>query len=422
MKMLRHEKIGKNENLMSYNLNYGATAAEVDSQPLHVHRHQTQPKPCIPAEGYTSLVIGQDLYSITNYTADIGTEPFGFMSYTALKSSTGSLTGLKDPINYGSGIEWVQGLVDKYPHAALQIGLYLVDVCDDVLSGELDDKIEALGNYLGSLPTTIYLRIGYEFDSYENHYPTDKYIEVFRKIVTHFKLKQINNIAYVWHATGFTPRDNLPIDSWYPGDEYVDWCGISLFQQPYECEQEFQCVFLHADHVIKFCKKHSKPMMIAESTPFGGIIDIPSRVPEPVHTSPPKNGAGYEGDSWYRWFANVIDYIEYHDIRMWSYINCNWDAQPMWQKNHAKGVRWGDTRIEAYHNIRQKWILEVLQSNRYNWMNNDKIRDAVCSNQGYNASFSSLPVFFVLAGCLTVVCLILITIRAKRQQGYTIIN
>jgi hypothetical protein len=36
-----------------------------------------------------------------------------------------------------------------------------------------------------------------------------------------------------------------------------------------------------------------------------------------------------------------------HDVRIWSYINCNWDAQPMWQLKHANGVSWGDSRIEG---------------------------------------------------------------------------
>ena len=35
---------------------------------------------------------------------------------------------------------------------------------------------------------------------------------------------------------------------------------------------------------------------------------------------------------------------------MWSYINCNWDAQPMW-----RGEDWGDTRAEAHAELIAIW-------------------------------------------------------------------
>ena len=57
--------------------------------------------PCVPVQGKTALVVGQDFYSITNYTNAFDAIPFGVMSYTALRSDTGDLTGLMDPIDYG---------------------------------------------------------------------------------------------------------------------------------------------------------------------------------------------------------------------------------------------------------------------------------------------------------------------------------
>lgn len=330
--------------------------------------------PCVPSSGYTALVIGQDFFSIQNYTSTFeACVPFGLMAYTALESSTGSLTGLKYPINYGSGIEWISGLVEKYPISAIQLGLYLVDSWDRVISGLLDAKIDELVLYLNSLHVPVYLRIGYEFDSELNRYPTQEYKDMFIHIVERFRLKRNENIAFVWHAAGFRTRNNIPVEEWYPGDDYVDWCGISLFQQPYECQEQFKCEFKHADILIKFCKSNEKPIMIAESTPFGGIIDTNS-------DERSVNEAGYQGDSWRRWYGNVMNYIEKHDIRLWSYINCDWDAQPMWQVNHAEGEMWGDTRVEAYPGIKQKWLEEVIRSRRYRWVNNEEEKDRVCES------------------------------------------
>lgn len=79
--------------------------------------------------------------------------------------------------------------------------------------------------------------------------------------------------------------------------------------------------------------------MIAESTPFGGI-DMNS----------PETEKYSETDPWERWFAKVIDLIEKYDISMWSYINCDWDSQPMW-----RGVGFGETRISFDEKVLSKW-------------------------------------------------------------------
>jgi len=36
------------------------------------------------------------------------------------------------------------------------------------------------------------------------------------------------------------------------------------------------------------------------------------------------------GGAW-QWFGPVLSFINRHDVRLWSYINCDWDAFPMWQ-------------------------------------------------------------------------------------------
>ena len=80
------------------------------------------------------------------------------------------------------------------------------------------------------------------------------------------------------------------------------------------------------DKVVAFAKAEGKEVMIAESTPFGGIEDPAS-----------------SDWTWDAWFGEVLSYIERHDIRYWSYINADWDSQPMWKKNNAEmpdGVHW----------------------------------------------------------------------------------
>jgi hypothetical protein len=50
----------------------------------YVSSQHTAGRPCIPVAGKTALVIGQDYYSIHNYTAALKGNPFGVMSYTGM--------------------------------------------------------------------------------------------------------------------------------------------------------------------------------------------------------------------------------------------------------------------------------------------------------------------------------------------------
>eukprot|EP01039_Chlorochromonas_danica_P002352 gene2352-2576_t len=134
--------------------------------------------PCIPISGKTALIIGEDYNSIKNYSQAFPShsQPFGLMSYTALSNDYGHLTGLRQPIDYGSGIQWVDGLTSLYPTSAIQLGLWIKGQLDGIIQGEYDNEINALANYINeTLTHAFYLRIGYEFDSLENNYDNRNY-------------------------------------------------------------------------------------------------------------------------------------------------------------------------------------------------------------------------------------------------------
>jgi hypothetical protein len=291
----------------------------------------------------------------------MGVSPHVVMSYASLVNLSQTLTALSVPVDYGSGIQWSSGLLSLLPNASLQLGLWLVELVDSVNEGSMDKDITALADYLSALQRPVFLRIGYEFDSLSNHYHPSSYRKAFRHIVNIFQLRDVSNVAFVWHATGEEPRDGLSLESWFPGEEYVDWCGLSFFHQPYTCQIPTKCLFPSAETLVSFCQRYSLPVMIAESTPFGGIIDG-----DPV-PSDAVNEAGYEGSSWNSWFIPILEFIEKHEVKMWNYINTDWDSQEMWQRERAPGVHWGDTRIEQYPGVREKWHHDVLENKRYSW-------------------------------------------------------
>ena len=349
-------------------------------------------RPCVPLKDKVGLIIGQDYWSIKNYTSafhEDNPRPFGLASYTALEGIQGHLTGLWSPINYGSGVEWAGGLKDAYPGSSLQLGLYLVDAEERVANGELDAEIDFLAEFLREFENPVYLRIGYEFDSRENSYDAPKYVAAFRRIVDRIRgqdtrsnrysnansnrfrsreAARASNVAFVWHTTAFEPRDKMSIMDWFPGDSYVDWCGISIFQQPYECKAEFtfEGCMTYAQNMAGFCKRKHIPLMIAESTPFGGIV-----TPEEAKKNPnAKNAAGFNGSTWAKWFSTVLHFIDRFDVKLWTYINCDWESQPIWQMHRAPGLHWGDTRLQTHTVVAESWREQVLRNKKFSWSTN----------------------------------------------------
>lgn len=302
--------------------------------------------PCIPIPGKTGVLIGQDFKSIHDYVESIQyIQPFGTMVYTSLYDETnGALAGLMKAIDYGSGIQWATGLEISYPQATINLGLWLVDQCNMINSGQLDSTIDLMIAAIKYSNHGYYLRVGYEFDWTENHYEPNEYVEAFRHIVHRFKYANITNVRFVWHASTALPlsNSNLSYADYFPGIDVVDLCAVSIFEQPYQKDWHLATSF------AKYCQKMDIPIMIAESTPFGGLID-------PIENSSVKfnssitlvNRAGYDGISWEVWFQPVLQFIKTFDIRIWSYINCNWDSLPMWESKHAPGIHWGDSRVQG---------------------------------------------------------------------------
>jgi hypothetical protein len=284
------------------------TLKEPSGESMSLDRHAF-----VPPHGKCLLLVGQDNRSIDDYVAATGTVPGGVMVYT----------GVHD---FGNVADF-DYLLRKYPRCAFQIGLYMVDSLDRVNNGECDDNIRRLGEWIKSSHRPVYLRVGYEFDFPANKYEPGKYVNAFRHVRDRLDDQGATNVAYVWHSCAAgSPR----IDDWYPGDGYVDWVAISFFAQPVG-----QVV-----PVAEYARRHGKPLMIAESTPYG-------------------LGTGKGQESWDRWFAPVFGFIDKYHVKAFCYIDWRWESQPMF-----KGQGWGDCRIEANDLVKSRW-LETTGSERF---------------------------------------------------------
>ncbi len=333
---------------------------------MNVHAQEIEGK-FVPDGGKQLLVLGQDLGAIggfpspnnDGYYENVASNPGGVTFYTSLPS----LAGLKKMTNWGGGDVCGQCIAEnpKYRNAVISIGLYMVDQLSNINSGTLDDKIIELGQWIKSRNRPVFLRIGYEFDGAWNHYDPDKFVSAWRRIKDIFDSISVENCATVWQACT-SPVDEImdgkheDISVWYPGDEYVDWMAYSWFLND-------STQYRLTNELLDFARQHAKPVMVAESAPQG--YDLYNRRKKniaKIYNGEPGTGSLKKKpeEIWEEWFVPYFEYIDKNSdvIKAVAYINCNWDAQPMWGAPYKQGY-WGDTRVEANKFILSKWRSEI---------------------------------------------------------------
>jgi len=298
----------------------------------------------LPLAGAFELGIGQDVENIELYVASVNEAPAP--RYVMAYTSMAHLRGLWEPTDYGSGVEFASKSLADVEGASLQLGLYLDDL-EAIVDGRCDENLTSLREYLDEQRPESLVRIGYEFDNPSNAYDPVTYKAAFRRVAAALRKGGNNGTTTktVWHSWSFDVWDQrgggtTSIADWWPGLDYVDWCGVSIFQQAYPDSPLGD--LSHAEEMADFCRARNLPLMIAESTPFGlGVTEDPDTI-------------------WDRWFRNVRRFVRQNDVQLWCYVNCYWDLQPMW-----RGEGWGDTRIQDYPALKAKWIAMLRQNEKH---------------------------------------------------------
>lgn len=106
----------------------------------------------------------------------------------------------------------------NFPNLGAQLSSIIADT--SFISGLCD----VLSDY-SDIP--IYLRIGAEFNTWDGYVDAEMYKQAFRKIAIETR-RASNNLATVW-SISHTSKDGINTDDYYPGDEYVDWVGVSAY-------------------------------------------------------------------------------------------------------------------------------------------------------------------------------------------------
>lgn len=145
------------------------------------------------------------------------------------------------------------------------MGLWLdgASGCEKIINGEMDDNIQTLIQYLESCTASrIFLRIGYEFDNPWFGFLPTSYEEAFRKIVLACRMglgaASKSKVKFVWHSWAAPRGENIRLIDFYPGDEYVDWIGVSIFQQLYPWTTDWGGNIHDVEEVLDFAHIHNK--------------------------------------------------------------------------------------------------------------------------------------------------------------------
>ena len=312
--------------------------------------------PYLPPDGKKLLIVGQDTLSISNYVNGTSVQPGGVTGYINI----GDLSGLTTNVDNGAGPNNMGELFQNYPESTLAIGAYLVNQLDDINNGSLDENLDELIRILASWERPVWLRWGYEFDGEWNGYDPAAFRSAWIRMYDKVQAAGANNIIMVWQGAtycGGTFGGN-PIQAWYPGDEYVDWMGMSYFT-PQDCNNGA------IQPMVDFARSKNKPLMIAESAPQRYDIDGLTYNPQVQRQAPDQNKSAEQ--IWNEWFVTYFNFIESNSdvIKTVAYINADWDSQEKWASPYPEGY-WGDTRVEANSTILNNWLAEIQGDD---WLN-----------------------------------------------------
>ncbi|WP_169799573.1 hypothetical protein [Ferrimonas marina] len=349
----------------------------------------TMAAPLLPQDDKILLFVGQDSDTIAKYAEAMPEDPLeGVTLYAFLKHEhpEQSFPTLLNAIDFGSGTVNFGQTLSAHPNAALAVGLAF-DRCNDVdhaqriLDGSYDTSVGFLVSYLKDLaPRPVFLRIGYEFDGLWNCYEPDSYTAVFRLLHQRLEQAGADNVVTVWQSaawpdptegdqvlTQYDHRRAEHLSQWYPGDDVVDWVSLSVFYRDLS-----QWDFVPPDHpaaiqekILAFARERDKPVMIAEAAPQAYRTGAQTR--SYIHFNQQRPFSGQQiWDAWYQPFFDFI-YANQDVIRAVAYINTHWETQPMWRcdeglrvgDQHCQQGNWGDSRVQANPEIRQRWLEQI---------------------------------------------------------------
>lgn len=270
----------------------------------------------------------------------------------------------------------------RIPHLSFSMSIGDGQPVDDViaLSDTYDDLIWAVGRVIRDFGDPVFVRIGFEFNGSWNGYHPGIYPKAFRKFVDLLRAEGADNFATIWCYEPNGPGDFDAVGSdgqplWYPGDDYVDWFGIDLFQHTqFVSNADSQSARLATgsdraqvrpggrtgsrasetpyDRTVRFlemARQHGKPVYLSE---LAGVD---------AHLTPDSEDPDFaDGKAdWALWFEPFFAFLAEHpEIKGFNYMSQDYRG------TRYEAIGWGNARIQTNSYVKEQWI-NALRDERF---------------------------------------------------------
>ncbi len=352
----------------------------------------------IPA-GKTLVVVGQGQPEVfAAHAAVMGRKPAGVMSYSHLGYS---------PDAYAKELARTQAMLELFPGAVLNLGLTMGNSvvftslggdpkppgAVEVVAGRYDEQLDQLAAWLNALPVPVLLRVGYEFDLLGGQYGgAEDYKAAYRYMVDRLRAAGVDNVSYVWHSAGAyfraldysgmtglfgsadpapgstdaflqaiaaldgveagglgIPTDLLPIERFYPGDGYVDYFGISFWDDA--------CCFGRSSDEARGIYRRRTRELLGQAQGLGLPIVIGEATPAYI--------GGNSGEASVEWIRQQARLIEEFDIRATAQIIDDWTQSSLFSQPYWGGY-WPDARLHTVDETCRAWLAETSKGRYIN--------------------------------------------------------
>ena len=135
-----------------------------------------------------------------------------------------------------------------------------------ILNGERDSYMAAVCSEAATLKSPVTIRWAQEMDETSNqfswaHWPPADYVTAYKRMVTICR-QHIKTAKYMW-----SPKGNEGLEAFYPGDDFVDVIGLSVFgYQPFDRDKVGHDTTFVEQMEPKYnrVKGFGKPVVVAE--------------------------------------------------------------------------------------------------------------------------------------------------------------
>lgn len=274
-----------------------------------------------------------------------------------------SVPGTRAPANTFSGLRSFFASADSFGFIP-EVGLFLVTssasstgATDSIIavSTQYDYFLDSIIVISKNYGKRMFVRIGGEFNGWWNGggYRPYYYVTAFRKIVNMYAARGFrDSIATNWcyEPAAANDFDSVGVNGplWYPGDAYVDWFGLDVFDSndfdPSEPDYRNGVITKKgkSERFLAMARTKHKPVYLNETSAKGVTITADS-----IDSH----------NDWNNWFAKYWTFIGNHvEIKGFNYINQDWESTGY--------PGWGDARIQNSQYI-TTWYKQEMHNPKY---------------------------------------------------------